>query len=68
MSNDYGQDTIIHLKSEDQIKEIYQKINEIKSYVNITICAIENEFDPPEISDISESMRVLQSHINETVV
>ena len=54
---------MINLKSEDQIKNICSKLNQIKSYINIMICAIENEFDPPEILDISETMKVLSIHV-----
>ena len=52
------------LKSEDQIKNIYEKITQIKSYLNIIECATENDFEIPNIEDIRKTLIIASSFIN----
>ncbi len=52
------------LKSEDQIKNIYEKITQIESYLNIITCATENDFEIPNIEDIRKTLIIASSFIN----
>ncbi len=53
----------IKIKFEDQIMSISQRIDEIEGCCNIISAAINNEFDPPSIKDIDNSITILKEYV-----
>ncbi len=53
----------IKLKFEDQIMSIAQGIDKIEGCCNVISCATTNEYDPPEIQDIDNSVMILQEYV-----
>ena len=51
------------IKFEDQIMSIAQGIYEIEGCCNVISSAATNEFDPPKIQDIENSVAILKEYV-----
>lgn len=57
----------LNLRSEDLIKNIYERVSQLSSVINIANCAISNEFNPAETEDIEKIINLLSEQC-ETVL
>ena len=57
----------LNLRSEDLIKNIYERVQQLSSVINIASCAISNEFNLAETEDIERIINLLSERC-ETVL
>ncbi len=55
--------TEIRLTNEDQIKNIYEKIIQLKSNITVMLCATTNEYQQPNITDMQNSLYIIDEFI-----
>ena len=55
------------MNTEDKIANLIQNLKDIQSGLKILQSAVKNEFNPPELIDIENSLEFIQSKYSETI-
>ncbi len=55
------------MNKEDEIANLMQNLEDVKSSLKILSAAIKNEYNPPELADIENSLEIIQSKYSEAI-
>lgn len=55
------------MNKEDEIANFIQDLKDIKSSIKVLQSAIQNEFNPPELNDIGNSIEIILSNYTKIV-